>query len=49
MSLKRQERLIEAKILNEQVPHIVISYYEERVILGPEKIHHYKVDNNQIV
>jgi len=45
----RQERLIEAKILNEQVPHIVISYYEERVILGSEKIHHYKVDNNQII
>jgi len=45
----RQERLIEAKILNEQVPHIVIPYYEERVILGSEKIDHYKVDNNQII
>merc|ERR1712131_364930 len=45
----RQERLIEAKILNEHVPHIVISYYEERVTLGSEKIHHYKVDNNQII
>lgn len=45
----RQERLLEARILNEQVPHIVISYYEERVTWGTEKTNHYIVDNKQII
>ena len=44
-----QERLIEARYLNEQVPEIVIEYYEQKIKFSSQIVNHYIIDNKQVI
>ena len=48
-AIYRQERLIEARYLNEQVPEIVIEYYEKKIKFSNQIVNHYIIDNKQVI
>ena len=48
-SLYSQERLIDAQLLNGQVPQIVIQYYEAKLVWGSQKTFHYIIEDAQII